>query len=181
MTTRFVALLRGINVNGITIAMSDLRDTFQAIGLTNVRTVLASGNVLFDTDQTDAAALKARIEHALRETFGYEAWIVLVDTGTLAGVVRGFPFDAEREGWHSYLLFGSEQAVLDELAALSPGLDPAVETVEAGAGVLYWQVLRSVGIASAFSRVTGRARYRSSTTTRNLRTLNKLLAAPPAG
>jgi uncharacterized protein (DUF1697 family) len=179
--TRFAALLRGINVNGITITMSDLRDVFQAIGLTGVRTVLASGNVLFDTDETDAAEITARIERALRETFGYEAWIVLVDIGTLAGVVRDFPFDPGREGWHSYVLFGSDRAVLDELATASPGLDPAVEKVEAGVDVLYWQVLRSIGVASAFSRVTGKARYRQSTTTRNLRTLNKLLAAPPAG
>ncbi len=179
--TRYVALLRGINVNGITIAMGDLRNAFEAIGLTGVHTVLASGNVLFDTDETDAPALKARIERALRDTFGYEAWIVLVDTATLARVVRDFPFEPSREGWHSYLLFGSDQAVLDELAARASGLDPAVEQVTAGVGVLYWQVLRSVGIGSAFSKATGRARYRQTTTTRNLRTLDKLLAAPLAG
>ena len=179
--TRFVALLRGINVNGITIAMDDLRGTFQGLGHTGVRTVLASGNVLFDTDRTDAAAIKTQIERALSDAFGYEAWIVLIDTGSLARVVRDFPFDPGREGWHPYVLFGSEPAVLDELAARAAGSDSAIEQVAAGDGVLYWQVLRSVGITSPFSKVTGKARYRSTTTTRNLRTLDKLLAAPPAG
>jgi len=178
--TRFVALLRGINVNGITITMNDLRGTFQALGHTGVQTVLASGNVLFDTDLTDATALKAQIERALSGRFGYEAWIVLIDTDSLARVVRDFPFDPGRDGWHPYVLFGSVPAVLGELAAEAPGLDPAVERVASGDGVLYWQVLRSVGITSPFSKITGKARYRSTTTTRNLRTLDKLLAAPPA-
>ena len=179
--TGFVALLRGINVNGITIAMDDLRGTFEELGHTGVRTVLASGNVLFDTDQTDAPAIKARIERALGDRFGYDAWIVLVDTGSLARVVRDYPFDPGREGWHPYVVFGSEPAVLDELASAASGLDPAIEQAAPGDGVLYWQVLRSVGIKSPFSKVTGKARYRATTTTRNLRTLDKLLAAPPAG
>ncbi|TFD71061.1 DUF1697 domain-containing protein [Cryobacterium fucosi] len=179
--TRFAALLRGINVNGITIAMNDLRGTFEGLGHTGARTVLASGNVLFDTDRTDAAAIKAQIERALSDTFGYQAWIVLIDTGSLARVVRDYPFDPGREGWHPYVVFGTAPAVLGELAAEAPGLDPAIERVVAGDGVLYWQVLRSVGITSPFSRMTGKARYRSTTTTRNLRTLDKLLGAPPAG
>lgn len=43
--TRTVALLRGINVGGITIRMADLARVFEDLGLTEVRTILASGNV----------------------------------------------------------------------------------------------------------------------------------------
>ncbi|WIB26359.1 DUF1697 domain-containing protein [Curtobacterium sp. MCSS17_015] len=48
--TRWVALLRGVNVNGITIRSAELVELFRALGHTDVRTVLASGNVDFTTD-----------------------------------------------------------------------------------------------------------------------------------
>jgi uncharacterized protein (DUF1697 family) len=175
--TTYVALLRGINVNGITITMSSLQDVFGGLGFTGVKTVLASGNVLFETGpgETDLPDLKARIETALSEAYGYEAWIVLQDVDTLARVVGAYPFDPNREGWHPYVVFSSDAAALAELVAGADELDPHDERVTAGDGVLYWEVRRAVGVKSPFSKLSGKARYRSSTTTRNLRTLHKLV------
>lgn len=175
--TRYIALLRGINVGGVTITMAALADTVRALGHTAVKTVLASGNVVFDSDQTDASALKAGLERALTDAFGYEAWVVLLSRAGLEKAVDGYPFD-DREGWHSYILFGSEPARLDDLVTAAPGLDPAVEQVVRGNGVLYWQVRRDVGVRSAFSVLAAKPRYRSSTTNRNLRTLRKVLDLP---
>jgi uncharacterized protein (DUF1697 family) len=178
--TRYAALLRGINVNGITIAMADLAETFRGLGFSDVVTVLASGNVLFSADaeaqsKADAAALKARIEAALSGRFGYEAWVVLVEAGELDRVVRDYPFEPERDGWHAYVMFASDPAPLAELAGHARELDPADERVELGHGVLYWEVRRAVGIKSAFSKKSGKPKYRSTTTTRNLHTLQKLV------
>ncbi|MET0954838.1 MAG: DUF1697 domain-containing protein [Cryobacterium sp.] len=175
--TRYIALLRGINVGGINIKMAALADTVRALGHTDVTTVLASGNVVFSSDETDTALLKAGLERALTAAFGYEAWVVLVPRTDLADVVHAYPFD-DREGWHSYVMFGSEPARLGDLLTAAPGLDPADERVERGTGVLYWQVRREVGIKSAFSVLAAKARYKSSTTTRNLRTLRKILDLP---
>jgi uncharacterized protein (DUF1697 family) len=175
--TRYIALLRGINVGGITITMAALADTVRGLGLAGVSTVLASGNVLFDSPETDVATLKARLERALSDAFGYEAWVVLLTRDELAAAVGAYPFE-DREGWHSYILFGSAQAVLDELYAKAPALDPADERVQPGPGLLYWQVRRDVGIKSPFSTLAAKAAYKSSTTNRNLRTLHKILAVP---
>ncbi|MET0976007.1 MAG: DUF1697 domain-containing protein [Leifsonia sp.] len=174
--TRYVALLRGVNVNGITIRSADLAELFRTLGFTEVRTVLASGNVRFDADATDGAGLKARIESALGERFGYEAWIVLVTEESLAAVVDAFPFDDGRDGWHPYVMFGSDDAVLAELLAARDGLDPVDDVIEPGSHVIYWHNRREVGVDSPFSKLAGKAKYRSTTTNRNLRTLRKLLA-----
>ncbi len=175
---RCVALLRGVNVGGISIKSADLAELFRALGFENVRTVLASGNVVFDADVTtdapDAAALKLRIETALTERFGYDAWIVLEPLGRVQSVIEQFPFDATRDGWHPYVLFSSDAGSLVELMAAAPTLDPADEIVVEGDGVLYWHCRREVGVNSAFSKLTAKARFRSSTTNRNLRTLMKL-------
>lgn len=175
--TLYIALLRGINVGGITIKMAALAETVRSLGHTGVKTVLASGNLLFGSGRTDVAALKAELENALSDAFDYEAWVVLLTRDGLAAAVDSYPFD-DCEGWHSYVMFGSDTARLDELLAAAPTLDPAVERVLAGDGVLYWQVRRDVGIKSPFSILAAKSRSKASTTTRNLRTLWKILDLP---
>ena len=172
----YIALLRGVNVGGITVKSADLRDVFESLGFESVRTVLASGNVAFESDRTDAAALKRAIESALGERFGYEAWVVLLTRAELERVVRAFPFDAEREGWHPYVLFASDPEHLAELVAAADGLDEADDVIAEGDGVVYWHNRRQVGVGSAFSKLTGKARFKPTTTNRNLRTLDKLLS-----
>lgn len=173
--TRYVALLRGVNVGGITVKMADLKETVIGAGFTNVKTVLASGNVLFDSDRTDTAGIKSDIESALRDRFGYEAWIVLLDQPTLARLVAEFPFDAERDGWHPYVLLASDPAVLTEMVTAAADLELGDEALQLGDGVLYWHVERGQTLQSPFGKLSGKAKYRSTTTNRNLRTLRKLL------
>jgi uncharacterized protein (DUF1697 family) len=172
--TRYVAFLRGVNVGGINIKMADLRNVFAQLGFDDARTVLASGNVVFSADRPDRAELKKEIEAALNKQFGYEAWIVLLDLDTVAALIEAYPFD-EKDDWQPYVLMSSDPAPLDELAALRGELDPALERVELGDGVLYWEVERGQTLKSPFGKATGRKKYKSATTNRNLRTLRKVL------
>jgi uncharacterized protein (DUF1697 family) len=171
---RFVALLRGVNVGGITVKSADLAAMARDLGLADVRTVLASGNLTFAADD-EPGPLKARIEGGLRDTFGYDAWIVLTTADHLHKVIDAYPFDPERDGYHPYLLFGSDQAVLDEIEAAAAALAPADEQVAPGDGVVYWECPRGSSTNTPFAKLVARAKYRSTTTNRNLRTLRKLL------
>lgn len=173
--TKWVALLRGVNVNGITIRSADLAELFRGLGYTDVRTVLASGNVVFSAPSGDAdgAALKARIEQALRDRFDYDAWIVLVPHGDLAAVLDAFPFASSTDR-HDYVLFGSDDAALDDLSHDLP-LDPAVEQVARGFGVVYWSCPKGSSTDTVFAKRAGAARFRRTTTTRTANTLRKLL------
>lgn len=168
--TRYAALLRGVNVGGINIKMADLARVLADTGFDNVRTVLASGNVLLDSP-SEANKVRLAAERALREAFGYEAWVLVYTLDTLARISAAYPFQREVEGHHSYVTFVSDPDVLDELAALPPGQDK----VQRGDGVLYWQVARGATLDSTIAKATGKKRYKSSTTTRNLRTLEKML------
>lgn len=175
--TRYAALLRGINVGGINIKMADLRRTFTDLGFGDVKTVLASGNVLFDADGTNTAELKSTIESALRAQFHYEAWVFVIDIGTVRGIVENYPFDPEREGWHPYVMFVSDPAAFEALVGTGDGLDPEIERIQGGDGVVYWEVERGMTLKSAFGKNAGTARLKAVTTTRNLRTLQKLIPA----
>ncbi|KAF1068819.1 DUF1697 domain-containing protein [Variovorax sp.] len=173
---RHVALLRGVNVNGITIRSADLQALFVELGFGAVRTVLASGNVLFDTDETDIATLRQRIEQALRERFGYEAWIVLLAQATVARMAAGYPFERVDEERHPYIVFGSDPAMLDEVMAKAEELETYTDRLQHGDGVLYWELPRGESTDTPVAKLLAKTRYKSSTTTRNLRTVEKLIA-----
>ena len=58
--TRYVAFLRAINVGGHVVKMDRLRNLFEALGFSGVRTFIASGNVLFDSAARNTGALESR-------------------------------------------------------------------------------------------------------------------------
>lgn len=58
----FIALLRGINVGGNRmISMAELKKTFESLGYANVRTLLNSGNVVFDGKKADAKTIESAV------------------------------------------------------------------------------------------------------------------------
>ncbi|GGA19719.1 DUF1697 domain-containing protein [Sediminivirga luteola] len=179
--TRWVALLRGVNVGGITIKSADLRALFGELGFGAVATVLASGNVVFDASAPPTAddrdVLKRTIEQALSERFGYEAWIVLLTQDELASRAGDYPFSRQDDEHHPYLVFGSDEAVLDELYASAQALRSERDALARGSGVIYWRAPKGGSTDTPVAKLVAKARYRSTTTNRNLRTVEKLLKA----
>jgi uncharacterized protein (DUF1697 family) len=173
--TRYIALLRGVNVGGITVKSAPLAEVFRGLGFTDVRTVLASGNVAFDAGSSGHAALKRRIEQALADAFGYEAWIVLTTAEHVREVVDDFPFDAADPTRQPYAVFGSEASALDELVGAATGMDPAVDPVARGDGVVYWNPVKGTTVDTPFAKLLAKPRFKPVTTNRNLRTLEKML------
>ena len=68
---RHVAFLRAINVGGHTVTMERLRGLFGELGLREVETFIASGNVIFSST-AKAASLEAKLERHLHRALGYE-------------------------------------------------------------------------------------------------------------
>jgi uncharacterized protein (DUF1697 family) len=169
--TEYAAFLRGVNVGGVNLKMAEVASALEDAGFSNVRTILASGNVLLES-RGKVASVRKTAEAALRRAFGYDAWVLTYDIDTVAAISEGYPFEREVPDTHSYVTFVSDPGVLDELAALQPG--PG-ERIERGDGVIYWQVPRSKSLDSAMGKTMGKKRYKSSTTTRNLRTIDKVL------
>jgi uncharacterized protein (DUF1697 family) len=89
---RFVALLRGINVGGRTlIKMGELKACVEELGLDRVTTYIASGNVLFESAEEDAAKLQAKLEHAIEERFELPVKVVVLDRKRYARIVKAIP------------------------------------------------------------------------------------------
>lgn len=177
--TRYAAFLRGVNVGGVNLKMAEVASAFEGAGFTAVTTILASGNVVFDSPDS-TTKVRAAAERALRERFGYDAWVLAYDVDTVAAISSAYPFAREVDGHHSYVTFVTDPAVLDELAALAADAPPE-EKIERGTGVIYWQVPKTATLKTTIGATMGKKRYKSSTTTRNLRTLDKVLRSVDSG
>jgi uncharacterized protein (DUF1697 family) len=85
---RYVALLRGINLGGHTVKMDRLRSLFAELGFKNVETLIASGNVVFDSGSKNAAALERKIEVHLEKSLGFPAATYVRTAEQLAEVLE---------------------------------------------------------------------------------------------
>ena len=93
----YAAFLRGINVGGHKlVSMKRLSQAFESLGFKNVRTLLASGNVLFDAPPRNRAGLVRKIEARLEQTFGHEISVIVRTLDELRVVVDSTPFKGIR-------------------------------------------------------------------------------------
>lgn len=170
--TRYVALLRGINVGGRIIKMADLKTCFEDAGFENVKTVLQTGNVIFESD-SKSSELKPKIEKILETTFGYPAKVQVVTVSKMAEIIDGYPFKS-KDNFHNYVIF-IENTLELELLKDAPLLDKKMEQIKASKEVVYWQVERGRTLKSDFSKLLSKSKYKDFNTNRNLNTLKKLI------
>ena len=176
--SRHVALLRGINVGrGARIGMADLAACTTEAGCTAVRTVLATGNVIL-TDPRPAADLRAALEAAYAERFGYAAVVQVIPLDALRAAVEGYPFESLDEH-HDYLVFSDDPAVTIRVAEAMTAVVPpdGTEAVAAGPDCVYWRVAKGATLSSAAGKVLDARENKRHLTTRNVRTLRRILAA----
>lgn len=90
--TQYVAFLRAVNVGGTgKLPMAELRGMCESIGFTQVRTYIASGNVVFDS-ALQAARAKRLLEESLAAYAGKPVGVLIRTGAELAAVLAGNPF-----------------------------------------------------------------------------------------
>jgi len=174
--SRYVALLRGINVGGKNlIKMTALQACFEEHGFREVTTYIQSGNVIFDAPKSAQASLGRKIEAALGATFDYSARIVLRSHQQMRAIVERAPpgFGSEPAKYRYDVIFLKEP--LTAATAMKSVLTRAgVDQAHAGSGVLYYSRLISRAAQSQLSRLVSMPVYQSMTI-RNWNTTTKLL------
>lgn len=91
-----VALLRAINLAGRNrVAMADLRELAEALGCRNARTLLQSGNLLFQPDRRSAAAFERAFEAAAARTFGFAIDFFVRSASEWEAIVAKNPFPSQ--------------------------------------------------------------------------------------
>ena len=170
---RHIALLRGINVGRAKrIAMADLCRMFSELGYTSVKSVLNSGNVVFDAGGMKTADAAVAIEEALVLRLGVGAKVFVLDHLELADIVADNPLldqAADPARLYTFLLTGEEQrALVTELCAREWG----VESLALGRRAAYvWcpEGMLDSAAATALGKQLG-----DGTTSRNWNTIMRL-------
>jgi len=102
--TRYVALLRAVNVGGTgKLPMADLRAMCCEAGFARVETYIASGNAVFES-RLAPAKVKARLESGLTAHFGKPAKVLLRTAEEIAAVLKANPF-IDTEPKRTYAIF----------------------------------------------------------------------------
>jgi len=91
---RYAAFLRG--VSPMNAKMSDLKRAFEAAGFTDVKTVLASGNVVFDARSAEATSLERKAEAAMTQRLGRTFLTIIRPVATLRELLASDPYRAFR-------------------------------------------------------------------------------------
>lgn len=103
---KYIAFLRAINIGGHTVKMDHLRRLFEAMGLANVETFIASGNVIFDSAEPNKKALERQIEESLQAALGYAVATFIRTTAELGEIARHKPFQEPDSDSHNlYIAF----------------------------------------------------------------------------
>jgi uncharacterized protein (DUF1697 family) len=170
----FAAFLRGINVGGHRkVEMARLKKTFEGLGFRSVKTLIASGNVVFEAGAANPAALTRKIQMAIHQDFGFEVQVLLRDSAEMKKLVKSIP-----AGWVNdsgikcdvMLLWdgADRKEVLKEIP-----FDPALEEVRYVPGAVLWCIPRKRLPRSKMGRLVG-TKLHQQMTVRNPNTIRKI-------
>lgn len=176
----YVAFLRGINVGGHkSVKMADLRTAFEAMGFQNVRTVLASGNVVFGAARpASSEEATARIAQELQQTLGHAVSVTVRTMGDLRHLVDSDPFKdvTLTPDTRLYITFLSQPVKSrPDFAYESPEGDLTIRRISPGevAGM----VVLSSGHGTTELMALLDKQFGAAVTTRNWDTINKVMKA----
>jgi uncharacterized protein (DUF1697 family) len=135
---RWAAMLRGINLGKRQLKSTELKAAVEGLGFTDVKTLLASGNVVFTADETDAALLERRLHDALAAATGLKSEIFVRSPQEMAAVVAANPFPEATRERPSFVVVSFHRAPVDRdaLARLADSHD-GPERMHAVARELY--------------------------------------------
>ncbi|HEX8734846.1 MAG TPA: DUF1697 domain-containing protein [Pyrinomonadaceae bacterium] len=172
---KYAAFLRGINVGGHHIVkMEDLRGIFASMNFENVKTYIQSGNVIFETAETNADALAEKIERELEKSFGFEIKTMPRTLAGLAEIAARNPFKDAEAGAQVYISFLSA-APDAELKDAVVSLSNDFEAFRFRDREMYYLRRPDNPAKDLFSNNFIEKRLKLAATTRNVTTVNKIL------
>lgn len=174
--TSYVAFLRGVNLGGHKmVAMAELRAMLELLGFSDVKTLLQSGNAVFQGPAKPPARLEQQLEAAMPKHFGMSCDYHVRTAAELRDAMDANPLKAEAKRDPSRMIVGFYKAPLDKVAVIAAqaAID-GPEIVRADGRHLYMYYPNGQGHSKA-GAVVGKI-LKVNGTARNWNTLLKLAA-----
>ena len=167
------AFLRGVNLGGAPMKMTDVCSIFEKAGMKDVSSIQESGNILFSSMRSKDEA-KALLEKAMSEHFNYDAFLFIKDKAEIESICTKAPFEA-REDFHTYCFIGVDGIEKTLIAEFERSAKSQGGEAQVVAGNFYWKVLKGNTLGSEFGKVLGRKSLKSTLSSRNLNTFERVL------
>jgi uncharacterized protein (DUF1697 family) len=115
---RCVALLRGVNVGGVRVAMADLRAAVEGLGHTEVATYVQSGNVVFTaTDDAEPVRLARDLEAAIAQVCGVTTTVIVLTAAEWEELIERNPYPDETDGTKLHAVVAAHDFDQDQVRA----------------------------------------------------------------
>lgn len=172
----YVALLRGINVGGNSkVEMKRLKAVFEQAGMTDVKTYINSGNIIFKAVLKDRKKIVATIEKGIEQEFGFFVPTVIRTKEEIAAVNKALPKDWKNDQTMKcdvmFLWDEIDSPKVLEQLELKPDIDDDVKYVP---GAILWRLDRDQVTRSGMMKLAGTKLYKQMTI-RNCNTVRKLV------
>ncbi|MBC7868691.1 DUF1697 domain-containing protein [Candidatus Saccharibacteria bacterium] len=173
---KYIALLRGINVGGNNkVAMADLRKCFDGLDFDQVITYINSGNVVFESSQSDKIKLVKLCEDAIEEQFGFRIVCSIVSAAELRAAIKKAPNWWAKDSEYSHnALFAIAPRTAREISKGIGQIKPEYERVFIAEPIIFWSAARETIGRTRYSKIVGTEAYRY-VTIRNANTTRKLM------
>ena len=172
----YISILRGINVGGHKkIKMDALRQLYSSLGYEGVQSYIQSGNVIFNTNNTDTTALASTLSAKIHETFGFEVPVLVLKAQELKNAIDNNPYlnDATKDSTTLHLTFLS--ALPDEELVEKLPTDFAPDEFCIIGKVIYIHCPNGYG-NTKLTNTFFENKLMLAATCRNLKTCNELVA-----
>jgi len=172
----YAAFLRGINVGEKQIKMDKLKDAFNAWGYHNVSTILASGNIIFDTQSADPKAVRQIITNGIKTAFGFEVSVFIRSIEELMLLTAKNPFAGFNESAQTklYVTF-LDQKVIPEIKIPYQSLGEKLVILSVTDREIFSVVTLTMDFGTSGMMVFLEKEFGSELTTRNWNTTIKIL------
>ena len=174
---RYIAFLRGINISGKNkISMPDLKNEFERMNFSDVKTYFNSGNVLFSSSADNDAEIKKRIENMIDNKFGLKIPVCIIRYDYLQEILMNAPRwwgTEEKDQYHNLIFIMSSDTAEDICNMLGePSKD--LEKVHVYKNVIYWTFDRKAYQRCNWWKKTASAGIGEKLTIRTANTVKKL-------
>lgn len=172
-----IALLRGINVSGKNkIAMKDLKAEFGKLGYENAATLLNSGNIVFESAESDEKNLATAISKMIKVRFALDIPVFVITENELNDIMQNQPQWWGKGGdLYDNLIFAIPPCTAAEVCNALGEPKPKLEQIHVYKDVIFWSFSRKNYTKTNWWAKTANSQIKDSITIRTAGTVRKLL------
>ena len=168
MTKKYICLMRGINVGGKNmVTMATLKSMFEGLGFTKVQTYINSGNILFQSDETDTDKLADLCHRTIFDELALDIGLMVLEAAILRDAIEHAPdwWAKDPDSTHN-ALFVIPPATSEEIVTGMGNIKPDYEKLAWFGPVIFWTAALATYSRTRWSQLV-KTQYYKSVTIRN--------------